>query len=200
MFTTGDRNLLTIPVKIGARHGRDQSKGIGKGLKEPPCFLMILDQILGMPLDSYRELSVVHLQGFGIAFFGPCGNTQARSGLIHDLMMPRVHEVLSWSYRLGQPGSGFDTDRVSLGYAWLDVTVHMLRERPSLHDVEQLHAAADCQHWEVLLERRFEQPLFQDIPLVVGLVVCFVRFLTKEPGVHVDPAGEQQTIQPFDRL
>ena len=34
-------------------------------------------------------------------------------------------------------------------------------------DVHQLRAAADAQHWNVLLHRRFQQPEFQGVPLGV---------------------------------
>jgi hypothetical protein len=151
-------------------------------------------------LHSYGELFVVPLQGFGIALLRPCGNAQAVTGLIHDLVMTGIYQMWSWTDCLRQPGSGLDTDGMSFVHAGLAMPFHVLRDRPSVDYVEQLHAAANCQHRQVLIEGRFEQSLFHGIPLVIGLVVCFVRFLTKELGVHVSSAREQQAIQSFDGL
>ena len=70
---------------------------------------------------------------------------------------PRRHKVLmSFRYWNAWDVIFFDTDRMRFGHAPLDVPFNVLRERASLDHVEQLHTAADGQHRQVPLQRRFE--------------------------------------------
>src|SRR5882724_6982268 len=75
----------------------------------------------------------------------------------------------------------------------------MLDQRAAVIDIKQLMAAADRQHRQIAVERFTEQIHFHAVARQIRLLRFGSAFLPITLGIDVAAAGNQQTVETFER-
>ena len=161
------------------------------------------DLIFRVPLDCNGEVQIRTLYPFDNAIARTGRDPETAANLLHCLVMPGVH--------IHRPGAQNQCEATArflyhgvcrFGGVGADdcVTVEMLKQGAALmEDVEQLHTAADCEHWDIGCNDLMEQEPFHLVPLGVGRLSAGIARRMVKRRVDIGAAGQQQSCNTIQR-
>ena len=177
----------------GAERRGGRHQGIAKGLKE--ASVGSFGAVFGVPLHSDDEAFAGQLDRLDDAIGGGSGDLQARGEPADRLVMARVDGVLFDPQDGVQAAVGRDGDAVGSGISGLLVSVDVLGEGATEGDIEQLQAAADCEHGQIAIQGFAQEGGFEGIAAVVGGAGLGEGRRTVQDGVDVGSSGEEEAVE-----
>ena len=161
---------------------------------------------LRVPLHRDAELAVKGLDGLDRPVLGPCGRREISGDPIERLVMMAVsrrgraeQSAHRAAYRRAHL-SMLEQSRTGVVAADAGPDRKVLHQVTAQRDIEQLHPAADGEHWQIPIERGLQGHQLGAVPVGPHYGRVRPRWLSVAGRVDVGPAGEDQTVQTRDRV